>query len=65
MDIRNNFFSESIDALAQAAQGGGGVPIPGGVKELWHMGTWSVGMVGDGLGSGLGNLGSSPTLMIL
>ena len=26
-------------ALAQGAQGGGGVTIPGGVQELWRCGT--------------------------
>ena len=32
--------SPEIDqALAQAAQGGGGVPIPAGVQELWRCGT--------------------------
>ena len=27
------------EALAQAAQGGGGVTVPGGVQELWRCGT--------------------------
>jgi len=31
-----NFFSERGDALAQAAQGGGGVITPGGVQEPWR-----------------------------
>jgi len=29
----------SGDALAQAAQGGGGVTVPVGVQELWRCGT--------------------------
>ena len=37
--------------MAQAAQGGGGVTIPGGVAELWRCGTegrgqWGVDMRG-------------------
>jgi len=31
-------------ALAQAAQGGGGVTVPGDV-EMWHWGMWAVDMV--------------------
>ena len=36
--------------MTQAAQGGGGVTIPGGVQELCGCGrgTWLVGMVGMG-----------------
>ena len=30
---------KSSNALAQAAQGGGGVTIPGGVPEPWRCGT--------------------------
>ena len=30
---------KSSDAVAQAAQGGGGVTIPGGVQELSRCGT--------------------------
>ena len=30
---------KSGEALAQAAQGGGGVTVPGGVQELWRCGT--------------------------
>ena len=36
--------------MAQAGQGGGGVPDHGGVPKTWPLGTWSVGMVGLGLG---------------
>jgi len=36
LDNRKNFFSERGDALAQAAQGGGGVITPGGVQEPWR-----------------------------
>jgi len=32
-------FRRNGDALAQAAQGGGGVTIPGGAQELWSCGT--------------------------
>ena len=31
--------------LAQAAQGGGGVPIPGGVQKTCRCGTWASGLV--------------------
>ena len=36
-----NAFKErkSGEAVTQAAQGGGGVTIPGGVQELWTCGT--------------------------
>ena len=33
LDIRKNFISESGEAVAQAAQGGGGVAVSGGVQE--------------------------------
>jgi len=35
-------YWKSGQALAQAAQGSGGVPIPGGVHTvgMWHLGTW-------------------------
>ena len=33
----------------QAAQGGGGVTIPGGVQELWRPGTEGCGHGGGGL----------------
>jgi len=41
----------SGDALAQAAQGGGGVTNRGDIQELWRCGTgriWLMGMVGMG-----------------
>ena len=44
---------KSDNALAQAAQGSGGVTIPGGVQETWGCGTEGhglVGMVGVGWG---------------
>ena len=48
-------------ALAQGAQGGGGVTIPGGVPELCGCGTEDVvsGHGGDGLAVGLGDHNSS------
>jgi len=33
LDIRKHLFPESDKALAQAAQGGDGVTVPGGVQE--------------------------------
>ena len=36
LDTRKIFFSQSVEALAQAAQGGGGVTVPGGVQEMWR-----------------------------
>jgi len=42
-------FQESGQTLEQAAQGGGGVTIPGGVQETWGCGIEGlVGMVGMG-----------------
>jgi len=32
--------------LEQAAQGSGGVPIPGGVQKTCRCGTWGHGLVG-------------------
>jgi len=32
LDIREIFFPGSSEALAQVAQGGGGVTVPGGVQ---------------------------------
>jgi len=51
LDIRKNFFTESGQALEQAAQGGGGVTIPGGV-----CGTSGHGLVGVLVTAGLGDL---------
>ena len=42
LNIRNYIFSERI-ALAQAAQGGGGVTVPGAVPEPWRCGTEACG----------------------
>jgi len=39
MDIKKNFFSESGEAVAQGAQGGGAVTKPGVVQELCGCGT--------------------------
>ena len=36
---------QSGDALAQAAQGSGGVTVPGGVQEPWRSGTEGHGLV--------------------
>jgi len=36
---------ESSEAVAQAAQGGGGVTVPGGVQELCGCGTELHGLV--------------------
>jgi len=49
LDIRKKVvLRSSAEALAQAAQGGGGVTVPGGVQELCGCdtgGTWSVVML--------------------
>ena len=37
----------SSDALGQAAQGGGGVTVPGGVQETCWCGTKERGLVGN------------------
>ena len=49
---------KSGSALAQAAQGGGRVTIPGGVPEPWRCGTEGHGqwVWWDGLGLDLGTL---------
>jgi len=40
LDSRKIFFLlKSGRAVAQTAQGGGGVTIPGGVQETWRCGT--------------------------
>jgi len=48
MDIRKHFFSESGEALVQAAQRDGGVTVPGSVQETWTW-MWFSGRGGDGL----------------
>jgi len=61
LDIRNNFFSETVvQALEWAAQGGGGVIDPGGVQETFGCCTEGHGLVGSIGGRwrvGLGGLG--------
>jgi len=49
---------KTVEAVAQAAQGGGGVTIPGGVQEPCGGGTEGHGQWawGDGLLVGLGDL---------
>ena len=37
--LGKNYSQKSGEALAQAAQGGGGVTIPGGVQETCRCGT--------------------------
>ena len=59
LDIREVFYCKSGQALAQAAQRGGGVTSPGGVQKPCSRGT-----SGHGLG-GLGVLGWQLDLMIL
>lgn len=39
LDVQTKILKESGEALAQAAQGGGGVTVPGGVQEMWRSGT--------------------------
>ena len=39
LDVRKHFFSEGGKAVAQAAQGGGVVTVPGGVQEPCGCGT--------------------------
>ena len=39
-------LKKSDDALAQAAQGGGGVTIPEDIQETWRCGTEGHGLVG-------------------
>jgi len=42
LDIRNNFFSKRVvRQWLQAAQGGGGVTVPGGVQEKGTSGGWT------------------------
>jgi len=52
-------YCKSGRASDQAAQGSGGVLIPGGVQKTCRCGTW-----GDGL-AGMGVLGGRLDLMIL
>ena len=48
MDIRKNLFSErAVRQQEQAAQGSGGVTIPGGVHEKGRCGTEGHGVVGN------------------
>jgi len=46
LDIRKNFFTESGQTLEQAAQGSGGVTIPGGVQKPCRCGTLGHGLAG-------------------
>jgi len=46
LDIRKKFFTERVVTLAQAAQGSGGVTIPGGVKKPCRYDTLGHGLVG-------------------
>jgi len=39
LDIRKIFFCESGEAVTEAAQGGGGVTVSGGVQEPCGCGT--------------------------
>jgi len=54
--------------LEQAAQGSGGVTIPGGVQKhvwMWHVRTQFSGHGGDGLTVGLDDLSNLNDSMIL
>ena len=42
----NIFLRKNGEALEQAAQGGSGVTIPGGVQEMCRCGTEGCGLVG-------------------
>ena len=47
LDIRKNFFPERVvRPRDQAAQGGGGVPLPAGVQKTCRCGTWGHGLAG-------------------
>ena len=47
MECQERFLlRNSGEALAQAAQGGAGVTVPGGVQEMWRCGTEGCGLVG-------------------
>lgn len=59
-------LQKSGEVLQQAlAQGGDGVTIPGGVQELWHYGTQSVGMAGVGWARAWGSHWSFPNVRIV
>ena len=53
----NIYSIKKGQALAQAAQGGGGVIIPGGFKKLWICVTWGYGQWAWWGWVGLGDLG--------
>ena len=46
LDIRKNVITDIVRALEQAAQGGGGVTIPGGVQKTCRRGTSGHGLGG-------------------
>lgn len=48
--ILGDISSPSVEALAQAAQRGGGVTIPRSVQEMWRCGTWGRGGNGSAVG---------------
>jgi len=49
LDIRNKCLTESCEALEQAAQGSGGVTIPGSVQKTCRRGTLAHVLVGMGV----------------
>jgi len=51
-----NVIRKSGEALTQAAQGGGGVTVPGDVQEMWRCGTEGCGLVGRVVGLDLRGL---------
>jgi len=51
-----NVIRKSGEALTQAAQGGGGVTVPGDVQEMWRCGTEGCGLVGMVVGLDLRGL---------
>jgi len=55
---------EERSALAQAAQGSGGVTVPGGVPEPWRCGSWGHGQQAQ-VGVGLEDLSNLSDSMIL
>ena len=64
-------YPKSGQALAQAKQGGGGVPVPGGVPEPRRCGTWEHGQwarwrwVGVGLGDLRGLFQSCDSILVV